>query len=190
MFISILNDTTWAEYQAFFTGHGAQPPAFPKEVVFVSDDEGLCVGVCLYNTDGPYMMLEHLTYDPEMSPKEGAAAIGYLAKVVAGIAAQKRRIPFVLTPVKGIVGLLESLGWETQPVKVLSYQHVGQPPPEAAKPTRRRRAPEPEPPEEDGGFLEDQEEAPPPPPPKRRRKGRPGNNPPRQSRRAPESDFE
>ncbi len=215
MFVGVLTPKSWAEYQTFFTDRELTAPPPPKRVVFVRDDEtqALVAGVCLYPTDGPYLFLEHFSYSPKLSAKDGLKAIRFLCAVVKGVAAVEAKTPLILTAVKGIADAIMAEGFQHSPVSVYyavpgasnksgpPADHDEEPLSDTEEvPTVPQGTPDSNPPEDDGfdeGYeagmaaAREQQEA---PAPKRRRKQkerpRPGRNPPRQSEQAPMSDFE
>lgn len=184
--VGTLNAETWEAFSVFFTERKQPVPRIPTKAVLAIDDEGVLVaGVCRYDTDGPYMFLEHLSYDPELSSRDGHSAVRFLSRVVQAIGSAEGKIPLVLTGQKGIGKALLSQGYQQSPTAVF-YTAVGVPPQKTRAPADQNEDP----------LTTDEDSVPQGTPPRKRRRRqvqegrRPGNRVPRASRQAEPEEHE
>ena len=130
-------------WQAFSQWFEFQPPV-PKQGIFVAetfnDQEVLVGGVCIYETDGIYVVFEHFGLNPQAPPKlkhSVAQAIFRAAKSYLNV---KAKVGFAWISFDGGVKMAADEGFRHAQVQLMTFM-PGQTEPQP-RPPRRQEPPE------------------------------------------------
>lgn len=104
------NAAMWAEFQTFFE---VQVPV-PKRAIFVAVDHGggevLAAGVCVVDTDGPYILFEHFGTNQALPLAVRHAAAVAVANAIKGTITVSAKLALLLVGPKGAAKMLADRG--------------------------------------------------------------------------------
>lgn len=117
-----LTDELWRE---FIRLHNAQNSPFaetyprPNQGVWILADGKFCVGLCIYEMDGPYIMAENLVSNPELPLKTRFKGFNLALDLLRGYATSRSKWIIAHPSVKGLGMYLLRRGFKFKQVSTL-----------------------------------------------------------------------
>jgi hypothetical protein len=126
LFIVGMDDDSWEEFSSWFAQRRLCAPVRPNDgfVVCTSPKRGevlYIAGVCIYPTDGPYAVVEHVSTNPKASLRlrHQAVVMGAVTLCVYGATRKKEMMCFPRQ--QGVERILERAGFIKSPVPLLQH---------------------------------------------------------------------
>jgi hypothetical protein len=113
-----LTPQIWRQFEAFFAsreGGRLSVPPVPKAGVWIVVQDGtLLAGVCLYDTDGPFLLAEGLATNPGIPATLAHKAVTDMIFLVKAQASSRGKYIVVTPRVRGVAKILERHGFQVQ----------------------------------------------------------------------------
>jgi hypothetical protein len=114
-----LTPQVWDEYTYWYRRRAQVCPKLPKQGIFCAAeyfDQGrsfrsLVAGVCVYNTDGEYVLFEHLSTNPTTHPRICHQAVSLIAHIARGYGAVVGKTMVALVESRGIYRIMLRAGF-------------------------------------------------------------------------------
>lgn len=92
----------------------------PAAAVFIGDQRGLVCGVCLYPTEGPYCLVEHLSTNPACGARLRHRGVLAAARTLRGYLSVAGKYPVMVIRHRALVRILAREGFRSMPGVVMS----------------------------------------------------------------------
>ena len=116
------------EYASWFIARKLPLPILGTDTLFIADPRGVLAGVCLYPTEGGFILVEHLATNPAAPMKTRHRAVVALAKAVRVYAAAKSKYPVAVVRSRGILRVMLKEGFAMQPGVVVQAEPLAEAP--------------------------------------------------------------
>ncbi len=102
-----LTEDNWESYCSW----AETRPPMPRQMILVADDVSLLLGACVYMSEGPYMILEHLRIMPGTTPHMSHKATVFAGHAALGLATMENKIAIIFSSLKGVQKTLQRVGF-------------------------------------------------------------------------------
>lgn len=122
--VMVPTQQAYAEYRSWWEARKLAPPMPPNIGIFVAHGEyGLITGACVFNTDGPFALLEHFSVNPKLIRLWKPAAVTTLEHF-RRIAVSMNKFPVICADRNSLARVCEAHGFAFTGARVMLHARL------------------------------------------------------------------